>query len=238
MDMVKLAFYGSSFAARHLRADAIARGFTVVDGGADVAFVCEDAPTNADGKRDATTINAFLEDAIQECLGSAVVVTSQVEPGFMRRLSTHLRCIGPLYHQAETLRVKDARERARNPEMIVIGCADPTDALPPAYEAYVRSFGCPVLTMSYEEAEFAKIAINCTLAVQVDCANRLSAAASKVGASWEVIANVLRHDSRIGPRAYLTPGRWQDSPHLLRDDYTLRRIEECTPATTSEPQPR
>jgi hypothetical protein len=49
--------------------------------------------------------------------------------------------------------------------------------------------------------------------------------AQRVGARWEYIAKVLSMDSRIGPRAYLDPGRWQDSRHLLRDERTLKEIE-------------
>ena len=80
--------------------------------------------------------------------------------------------------------------------------------------------------MSWEDAEFAKIAINMFLASQVDTTNRLAAAAAKVSADWGKIAVVLAHDQRIGPHAYLTPGRWQDSLHLLRDAVTLEEI--CT----------
>ena len=48
--------------------------------------------------------------------------------------------------------------------------------------------------------------------------------AAKVGAKWERVAEALRCDSRIGPHAYLTPGRWQDSRHLLRDHVTLEEL--------------
>jgi UDPglucose 6-dehydrogenase len=79
----------------------------------------------------------------------------------------------------------------------------------------------------YETAEFSKIAINMWLAAQVDCTNRLSAAAAKVGADWETVAKAMRLDPRIGPEAYLVPGRWQDSLHLLRDHVTLTEIERA-----------
>ena len=78
--------------------------------------------------------------------------------------------------------------------------------------------------MTWEEAEFSKIAVNMALAAQVDYANRMSKYAEHYGADWKVVCRSLRLDKRIGPEAYLTPGRWQDSKHLLRDFYTLEAL--------------
>ena len=71
----------------------------------------------------------------------------------------------------------------------------------------------------------SKIAVNMMLAAQVDATNNLSTVAKKVGADWEKVAHALALDKRIGPHAYLTPGRWQDSKHLYRDFVTLKALE-------------
>lgn len=215
----KLCFMGNSHAAVHLAAAAQAKGFEmVVPGEADVVFVSEDTPTNADGVRDMVPIRELAMVAIAS--GRPVVITSQCEPGWTRSLGGGIN----LFHQADTLRIRDAAHRAMHPEMMIVGTFSPAAPLPAEYLEYLVSFSCPVLQMSYEEAEFAKVAINCFLAAQVALTNRLSRAAGRVDASWDRVREVLRHDSRIGPAAYLTPGRWQDSSHLLRDDLTLRRI--------------
>ncbi len=78
--------------------------------------------------------------------------------------------------------------------------------------------------MSWEEAEFSKIAVNMMLAAQVDYTNRMSEVVSKYGAKWENVSKALYLDKRIGKEAYLTPGRWQDSKHLLRDFVTLEAL--------------
>jgi UDP-glucose 6-dehydrogenase len=75
--------------------------------------------------------------------------------------------------------------------------------------------------MSYEEAEFSKIAINMTLISQVENTNKLNAYAQKHGLRWDKIQDVLMTDKRIGKESYLTPGRWQDSKHLMRDWVTF-----------------
>lgn len=215
----KLCFLGTSHAAQHLSTAAEVKGFRLVElPDADLIFVSEDTPTNEEGKRDMAPIKLLADAAM--ATGKPVVITSQCEPGWTRALGGGLN----LFHQAETLRIKDAALRAMWPEMIIVGVSSPLAPLPNEYLEYLRAFACPFHVVSYEDAEFAKVAINTCLAAQVDTTNRLARAAVLVGANWERVADVLRGDARIGPHAYLTPGRWQDSPHLLRDAVTLRRI--------------
>jgi UDPglucose 6-dehydrogenase len=222
---MRLCFLGSSHAQQHLSRAARAKGFELCGSpNADLVFVSQDTPTNEDGERDLGVIRGWLDIARQA--GVPIVLTSAVPPGFTRSLGFDL------WHQAETLRIRDAEERALYPEMLIVGGKEmpkPAGAmhgLPEIYVRYLLAFHCPVLRMTWEEAEFAKLAINCTLAAQVENTNRLSAAARKIGVRWEVIADALGLDSRIGAKSYLTPGRWQDSKHLTRDMRTLREIEE------------
>jgi UDPglucose 6-dehydrogenase len=220
---LKLCFLGTSHAAQHLSLAAKEKGFKLVEPkDADLVFVSEDTPTDAEGHRDLGVIKGLVAEAFRMTVDATpIVLTSAVPPGFTRALGL------PLWHQAETLRIKDAVERARKPEMLIVGEKEPGKGfanLPAPYVRYLLSFKCPVLRMTWEEAEFAKIAINMTLASQVENTNRLSKAAEKVGARWDVIAEVLKNDSRIGPKSYLQPGDWRESPHLLRDWKTLEAI--------------
>lgn len=215
-----IAFLGTSHAARFLSMGAQQRGVSVTSPEkAEVVFVSEDTPTDEQGNREVAPILRLVREAGR--YGKPIVLTSQVPPGFTRSLGMER-----IYHQAETLRIKDADERALNPDYIAVGC--PTEQsyllLPPAYRAYLEAFKCPIHIVSYEEAELSKIAVNMMLAAQVDCTNRLAEAALKVGATWHFVAEILRCDKRIGPEAYLTPGRWQDSKHLLRDSVTLEEM--------------
>jgi UDPglucose 6-dehydrogenase len=214
-------FYGTSHAAEHLRSAAEQKGVKVVDApeAAEVLFVSEDTPTAADGERDLRPVIAYLVEARQQ--GKPIVLTSQVPPGFTRSLG-----YPHIYHQAETLRILDAMDRALHPEQLIVGAQtyQSYELLPFAYRQYLGAFHCPVHIMTYEDAEFSKIAINMFLAAQVEATNRLAEAAKRVDANWWAVKEVLQRDKRIGQHAYLTPGRWQDSLHLLRDHYTLERI--------------
>ena len=205
-----------------MAAAARIQGQTLTDDltAADCIFVSEDTTTGDEGRRDTTRIRELVHDAALRRKDKApIVLTSQVEPGFTRSLG-----LKDIYHMAETLRIKDALERAISPEQFIVGMADPSQPIHAALAVYIASFDAAVTIMTFEEAEFAKIAINMFLAAQVNTTNTLSTAAAIVGARWQKIAAVLKLDRRIGPHAYLEPGRWQDSKHLLRDHYTLEAI--------------
>lgn len=215
-----IAFVGSSHAPVTLAAAAAAKGFPLTSdlSQATLVFVSEDTPTNRDGERDLFKIRNLALHTFENTK-APVVLTSQVPPGFTRSLGI------PIYCMAETLRIKDALERALDPEQFIIGAFDPDEPLPPPLVSYMAAHkGAAVHVMYWEDAEFAKIAINMTLAAQVDNTNRLAKAAAKAGANWGHVMNALASDKRIGPHSYLTPGRWQDSTHLYRDFVTLERI--------------
>lgn len=219
---MKICFLGTSHAAQHLSRAAREKGFELCDRPEDAAlvFVSEDTPTDANGNRDLSVISGLLFYAMLGKPRPPVILTSAVPPGFCRDFG-----MSDLIHQAETLRIIDAEDRARNPEMLIVGVRDTSLSLPHVYWQYLKAFDAPVFKCTWEEAEFAKVAINCFLAAQVDCTNRLASAAAKVGARWPVIAEILKTDSRIGRKAYLEPGRWQDSRHLVRDMVTLDGLE-------------
>ena len=217
-----ICFLGSSHAPLTLAAAARSHGLRVTNELelATLVFVAEDTPTDEEGRRDTVPIADLVSTALFNS-EAPVVLSSQVPPGFTRSMGRNDRLI----HLAETLRMKDAMRRARYPEQFIVGVPDANEyTLPVEFMQYMYAHGGTVLVMSYEDAEFAKIAINMMLAAQVDATNHLSQAAAKCGAKWERVAEALRNDQRIGQHSYLTPGTWQDSRHLLRDYVTMGEI--------------
>ena len=149
---------------------------------------------------------------------AVVVILSQVPPGFTR---ARQRAGRALHYQVETLIFGRAIERALYPERFIVGCADPTAPLPPAYRQFLDAFGCPILPMRYESAELAKISINMCLVASVSVANTLAELCEQIGADWSEIVPALRLDRRIGPHAYLTPGLGIAGGNLERDLATV-----------------
>ena len=61
--------------------------------------------------------------------------------------------------------------------------------------------------MSVESAEMTKHALNAFLATSVSFINELAALCEQVGADAKEVERGLKSEARIGPRAYLSPGR-------------------------------
>lgn len=222
--------HGKSHAAQHLRMAAKVRDnhLTELWSLADVFFFSEDTPTDERGIRDqesiAVQINGLLRDLHATNAHPQIVVTSQVTPGFTRALQDSWKQF-EIFHQPETLRMKDAVERALLPDYIMVGGPHCPNA---SYMKYLMSFSAQLHFVSWEDAEFSKIAVNMTLAAQVESATQLAKEAATFGADWENVCKALRSDKRIGPHSYLQPGRWQDSLHLLRDYRTLEALRDTS----------
>lgn len=188
----------------------------------DVVYIAADVPTDDEGASDLSGILALI-DRVIPCLGvdAVLVVLCQVPPGFSRGVA-----LAPerLFYQVETLIFGRAVERATEPERFIVGCADPGRPLPPAYGDVLDAFGCPILTMRYESAELAKIAINVCLVASVSVANTLAELSENIGADWHEIAPALKLDRRVGPYAYLAPGLGIAGGNLERDLATVIRL--------------
>lgn len=192
----------------------------------DIVYIASDVPTDDAGQSDLGGIRTLL-DSVAPRLGATalLVVLCQVPPGFTRGLA-----VSPsrLFYQVETLVFGQAVERAIHPERIILGCAEPSRPLPDVLAAYLRAFGCPLLTMRYESAELAKISINCCLVASVTVANTLAGLSERVGADWSEIVPALKLDRRIGQYSYLTPGLGLAGGNLERDLATVLRLAEVT----------
>ncbi len=187
----------------------------------DVAYVAPDVPTDETGASDLGPLRRLIGQTAAALPPYAVlVILSQVPPGFTRALKTG-RDAARLYYQVETLVFGQAVQRALEPERFIVGCADPAEALPPAYQTFLDAFGCPVLRMRYESAELAKIAINCCLVASISVANTLAELCERLAADWSEIAPALRLDRRIGKHAYLAPGLGIAGGNLERDLATI-----------------
>lgn len=214
--------YGEGHLAETLRCE-LAHPFldpasTRVVGGLEVlAFVAHDVTDHADADRLAQ-VRTLLEQA--KALHGLVVVLSQVPPGWTRRAAGGRAGI---FYQADTIIVRCAVERMLRPEQFIVGCADPAEPLPLAYQEYLAAHdGCPVRQMDYESAEIAKCAINYMLTKQIEVANELARVCEVFGADYGDVASALRGDARIGREAYLRPG--EPNQHLMRDVVTVRAL--------------
>ncbi len=197
----------------------------------DIVYIATDVPTDDRGRSNLSAISGLIDDVIPALGPNALLcVLCQVPPGFTRGLRFEA---SRLFYQVETLVFGRAVERATKPERFIVGCADPTRALPHAYATLLGAFDCPILPMRYESAELAKIAINCCLVAAVSVANTLADLSERIGADWHEIAPALRLDRRIGQYSYLAPGLGIAGGNLERDLATVLRFSEATGSEAS-----
>jgi len=195
-----------------------------------LVIVARDVPTDEANASDPSVVLRLLDAAVPHLQQDVTLaVMSQVPTGFTRRLAQRIRSERPslkfgLHYWVETLVFGNAVERYLKPERIIIGCAEPAAPLPPALEAGLRRFACPILPMAYESAELTKTAINLYLCAAVTYANTLSDLCEEVGADWTEMMPALRLDGRIGPAAYIRPGLGIAGGNLERDMVTLRDL--------------
>lgn len=197
----------------------------------EVIFIAYDVPTDDQGNSNLDVIHQLIA-RVKPFLSddASLVLLSQLPPGFTRNISLPKE---RLFYQVETLVFGRAVERALYPERYIVGAYKPDVSLPSAYQALLASFACPILTMPYESAELAKIAINLFLVASVTTTNTLAEICENIGADWEDIAPTLRLDKRIGQHAYLTPGLGIAGGNLERDLNTIIKLGEKHKTDTS-----
>ena len=189
----------------------------------DIVYVARDVPTDSGGQSDLSGISQLIEEVCGVLNARAImVILCQVPPGFTRALNA--LPAARLYYQVETLIFGRAVAQATQPERFIVGCADPEQPLDPRLSALLAAFHCPVLSMRYESAEMAKIAINMYLVSSISLTNVLAELCENIGADWSEIAPALKLDRRIGTHAYLTPGLGIAGGNLERDLASVESI--------------
>ena len=182
---------------------------------ADLVYIAADTPTDNASPKNLIFIHKIISEVTKFSKKEAVIIIlSQVPPGFTRRIKIPNK---HLFYQVETLIFGRAIERFLKPERFIIGCADSNQPIHSALLTILETFNCPILPMSYESAELAKISINCMLTAQISTTNMLSSLCESIGASWSEITPALQSDKRIGKYAYLEPGLGLAGGNLERD---------------------
>ena len=188
----------------------------------DIVLISVDSPVDQGGNVDTSPVEKFY-NLVSKNIDSRipVIILSQVRPGFSRLISDSRN---ETYYQMETLIFGEGLERALNPERYVVGHRDETKPINPNYEKFLKQGNCPILKMSFESAELAKLSANFFLASTITATNTLASLSSKLGANWRQVAESLKLDRRIGPYAYLNPGLGIGGSNIIRDLIGIREL--------------
>jgi UDPglucose 6-dehydrogenase len=152
--------------------------------------------------------------------GTLILISSQLPVGSTRKLEEIYRRLRPegdatFAYSPENLRLGKAIEAFSRPERVVMGvrAAGDRDRIAILLQPFTEN----IEWMSVESAEMTKHALNAFLATSVAFTNELAGLCERVGADAKQIERGLKSDSRIAPRAYLSPGGAFSGGTLARD---------------------
>jgi UDPglucose 6-dehydrogenase len=183
---------------------------------AQVVWVCFDTPVDSNDNADVQWVRDRLEDIAPHLRpDTLVLISSQVPVGFGASLAADWKHRGvQVAVSPENLRLGQALDCFRRPDRIVIGCE------PSARDKLTQllaPFGGERVWMSVASAEMTKHAVNAFLATSVAFINELARICEVVGVDAKEVESGLKSESRIGPRAYLSPGAAFAGGTLARD---------------------
>lgn len=204
-----IGFIGQGFIGKHMADDFAERGFAIVRyaleepyadnrdliADCDVVFIAVPTPTTPTGFN-SETLEAVLSLIGQ---GNIAVIKSTVLPGTTMRLQTQFPGI-TILHSPEFLREKSAREDTKEPKRTIIGVPVDSDRHRTASDTVLAIVPASPYTLvcTSTEAELIKYGGNCFLALKVIFMNLLYEATTVAGADYNVVANAMQADERIG----------------------------------------
>ncbi len=206
---MKIGCIGQGFIGKNYADDFERRGYQVIryaleepyaqNGEAvskcEIVFVAVPTPTTPEGFNDRQ-----LRDALTKVGPNAIaVIKSTILPGTTSRLQQDFPTL-LILHSPEFLREKSAAYDAANPERNILGIPEDTDV----YHDAARKVLAVLPRAPYElvtdaiTAELIKYGGNCFLFTKVVFMNLLYDLCQNVGADYEVLAQAMSADTRIG----------------------------------------
>jgi UDPglucose 6-dehydrogenase len=198
--------------------------------GAELLWVTFDTPVDDDDEADVNFVLNQVKSAVMLLSdGALVLVSSQLPVGSIAILENFIKGIAPnkrisFASAPENLRLGKAINVFLHPDRIIVGTRSSED------RKVLNKLLLPITEkiewMSIESAEMTKHAINAFLATSVAFANEIAAICELVGADAKEVERGLKSESRIGPKAYLSPGGPFAGGTLARDIEFLGKISQ------------
>ncbi len=198
---------------------------------AELLWVTFDTPVDEDDQADVEFVLGKIKSVLPELNdGTVVLISSQIPVGSIKKLEHFVKdnyikkqiCFA---YSPENLRLGKSIDVFLNPDRIVVGTRN--DETKEKLKKLFSPITNKIEWMSVESAEMTKHAINAFLATSVTFANELAAICELYGADAKEVERGLKTESRIGPRAYLSPGGPFAGGTLARDiDFLDKAAQE------------
>jgi UDPglucose 6-dehydrogenase len=186
-----------------------------------ILWVTFDTPVDNEDVADVEFVINKIKEIIQTLSsGTIIFISSQLPVGSVARLErfANQTCSTKNLKFAclpENLRLGNALNIFLDPDRLVVGVRSQEDRL--LIEPLLLPITSKIEWMSVESAEMTKHAINAFLATSVTFANELASICEVVGADAKEVERGLKTESRIGSKAYLSPGGPYAGGTLARD---------------------
>jgi UDPglucose 6-dehydrogenase len=185
----------------------------------EIVWVAYDTPVDEDDHADVSFVVEQISKIFKYLNPSTLVlISSQLPAGTIRVLEAESRYLNKGITFAcspENLRLGMAIDIFKKPDRIIVGVRSEIDQN--KIEKMLRPITDKIEWMSVESAEMTKHAINAFLATSVVFINELATLCESVGADAKEVERGLKSESRIGPKAYLSPGGAFAGGTLARD---------------------
>lgn len=197
---------------------------------AEILWVTFDTPVDEDDVADINFVLNQVKAALMQLSdGALVLVSSQLPVGSIAALENFAKEIAPnkrisFASSPENLRLGKALNVFLHPDRVIVGTRSAGDRI--ALEKLLSPITEKIEWMSVESAEMTKHAINAFLATSVTFVNEIAAICELVGADAKEVERGLKSESRIGPKAYLSPGGPFAGGTLARDIEFLGKISQ------------
>jgi len=189
---------------------------------AELLWVAYDTPVDEDDRADLTTVLYGIDCCAPYLDENAIVlISSQIPAGTCRSLEKMYP--GKRFaYSPENLRLGKAIEIFLHQDRIILGTRG--DVAAARISELLRNFTTNIIPVSTESAEMIKHAINSFLALSIAFMNEIARICEKVGADAREVEHGLKSETRIGPKAYLSPGGPFAGGTLARDVVTLDHL--------------
>jgi UDPglucose 6-dehydrogenase len=199
--------------------------------GADYVFLMFDTPVDENDNSDLSGIFAAVTEAAPRMASDVTIyVTAQLPFGTSAKLLKIVRDGGArnasIAYTPENLQLGAAIARFKSPPLPVIGTDD--DAAFERLAKLLAPYNANWQRCTLATAEMLKHALNAFLAVNICFANELGNLCDALGADGVRLAELLRLEPRVGPKAMLMPGLGFAGGTLARDMISLRSLGDKT----------
>lgn len=162
----------------------------------NLIFICVPTPMGDSGNIDASIVNDVITK-VGKC--PLIVVKSTVTPDIVKHWPDNV------VYNPEFLTERSAKDDFVNPPFHIMGGVYTYD-LEEYYHKYSICTPCPVYHMSAMEASYVKYAINTFLSTKVTFFNQLFDSVTKAGGNFNIVANAVGADPRVGYSHTRVPG--------------------------------